>query len=118
MKTIVAISGGEILDNAILHKRIVELSKKSEPRLLFLPTANRDTIAYVDEFKEHFSQLDCKFDALYLIRAQLTQESMAEKMLNADIIYVVGGNTFRALNYKREGKYACLQSLLARRQNF
>jgi dipeptidase E len=104
MKTIVAISGGGIAPNVLINKRIVELSKKSEPNTLFLPTADGDTIAYFDEFKDHFSQLGCKCDALYLIRDKPTKEIIAEKMMNSDIIYVGGGNTFRMLQiWKKMG---------------
>jgi dipeptidase E len=105
MKTIVAIGGGETFDdNTIINKRIVELSKKSEPNLLFLPTASGDSSEYFDQLNVHFSQLGCNCDVLYLISEKPTKETIAEKISNSDIIYVGGGNTFRMMKvWKKTG---------------
>ena len=105
MKTIVAIGGGETFeDNTIINKRIVELSKKSKPNLLFLPTASGDSTEYFDQLNEHFSQLGCNCDVLYLISEKPTQETIVEKISNSDIIYVGGGNTFRMMKvWKKKG---------------
>ena len=105
MKTIVAIGGGDTFyDNALINKRIVELSRKDKPNLLFLPTASGDALPYFDMLNEHFSQYGCSCEVLYLIREKPTKETIAEKILKADIIYVGGGNTFRMMKiWKKTG---------------
>lgn len=98
MKTIIAIGGGETFeDNAIISKRIIELTNKIEPNLLFLPTASDDSISYFEKLNAHFSQLGCKCDALYLIRDKPTKEIITEKISKSDIIYVGGGNTLKMM---------------------
>lgn len=105
MKTIVAIGGGETFDeNLPINKKIVELSKKKNPRLLFIPTASGDPIPYFDKLNEHFSKLNCVCDVLYLIREKPIKKLIQEKILSADIIYVGGGNTFRMMKiWKKTG---------------
>lgn len=115
MKTIVAIGGGESFEeNTTINKRIVELSKKGKPNLLFLPTASGDATEYFDLLKEHFSQLGCNCDVLYLIKEKPTKETIAEKISNADIIYVGGGNTFRMMKvWKKKGVDVLLREAYA-----
>lgn len=105
MKTIVAIGGGETFEeNTQINKRIVELSKKKKPKLLFIPTASGDPISYFDKLNEHFSKFNCVCDALYLIKEKPTKKIISEKILGADIIYVGGGNTFRMMKiWKKTG---------------
>lgn len=105
MKTIVAIGGGVTFDeNKSINKRIVELSKKEKPNLLFIPTASGDSVPYFDKLNEHFSKLNCLCDALYLIKEKPTQKIISEKISNADIVYVGGGNTFRMMKiWKKTG---------------
>jgi dipeptidase E len=105
MGTIIAIGGGETLEaNKTIHKRIVELSKKSKPNLLFLPTASGDPYEYFDKVDEHFSSLGCVCDVLFLIKEKPSQKIISEKIEKADIIYVGGGNTFRMMKiWKKMG---------------
>jgi dipeptidase E len=103
MKIIVAIGGGETLEaNTVINKRIVELSNKKEPNLLFIPTASGDSVSYFDKLNDHFSQFGCQCDALYLIKEKPTKEIITAKISNADIIYVGGGNTFRMMKIWRK----------------
>ena len=53
MKTtrkIVAIGGGELkmLETADIDKRIIELTGKTRPKALFIPTASGDADGYID----------------------------------------------------------------------
>ena len=56
MKTvpkIVAIGGGEIseLETAAIDRRIIELTGKTRPKALFIPTASSDAPGYIDDFE-------------------------------------------------------------------
>ena len=100
MGKIVAIGGGEIgrpgypLETAEIDQEIVRLTKKSHPRLLFIPTASSDSESYYAAVKKHFGdELGCKTDVLYLIKDKPTTAEIEDKILNADVVYVGGGNT-------------------------
>lgn len=103
--SILAIGGGENLgETASINERIVALSKKKEPKLLFLPTASGDAVAYFDSVNAHFSQLGCICTVLYLIREKPSLKTITEKVNEADIIYVGGGNTYRMMRiWKKSG---------------
>ena len=47
--------GGERLNKELpskIDQRIIELSGKSNPKILFIPTASRDDVRYVQRFTE------------------------------------------------------------------
>lgn len=103
MKAIVAIGGGKSLKaTTSIDKRIVELSHKENPNLLFLPTASGDDSSYFDNVKAHFSQWGCRSDVLYLLKENPSSQMIQEKILGADIIYVGGGNTLRMMKRWRK----------------
>jgi len=100
MKKIIAIGGGEIgrvgypVETAEIDEEIIRLTGKAKPKLLFIPTASSDAPGYVEDVKRHFGgRLGCKVDALLLLREKLGKKTMTEKIMDADIIYVGGGNT-------------------------
>lgn len=45
----------------------MQLSNKSAPKLLFIPTASYDAKGYIDLVKQKFGELGCIVDALCLI---------------------------------------------------
>ena len=109
MKTIIAIGGGEmgrpILDadkNIIGHydrettpidREIIAMTGKKSPRVLFVPTASGDSLGYCDVFQNHYGDLlGCKVSNLLLLKEPEAGE-ISDLILNADIIYVGGGNT-------------------------
>lgn len=126
---IVAIGGGEIVkpnnsggfdpaETTTIDKRIVELTEKANPKLLFIPTASGDSKDYFEKVKVHFSSLGCsKVDGLFLDDYQ-SPEEIEEKILGYDAIYVGGGNTLRMMNaWKRTGvdnalKKAAMQNIV------
>src|ERR1700691_5945627 len=99
-KTIVAIGGGKIAARETLpiDREIIRLSKKKNPKLLFIPTASSDSEIYWKQIQEHFGNfLRCKTDVLFLIKEHPSREQIRRKILSADIIYVGGGNTLQMM---------------------
>ena len=107
MKTepkIVAIGGGEIreMETAAIDKRIVELTGKTQPKALFIPTASSDAAGYIDTFKkvygEHFG---CQTRTLTLTQDPPVFEEMSALVLDSDLVYVGGGNTYKMMKLWR-----------------
>jgi len=108
MKKIVAIGGGEIggagfsVETGSIDQEIIRLSRKKNPRLLFIPTASGDSPGYVKDIENHFGkELGCKVDVLYLLKEKNSFEDYEEQVRLADIIYVGGGNTLRMMKVWR-----------------
>ena len=86
MKTtrkIVAIGGGELgmLETAEIDKRIIELTGKTRPKALFIPTASGDAAGYVETFETCYGkEFGCQTRTLNLIQ-------------NPPDLNVGGGNT-------------------------
>ena len=107
MKTvpkIVAIGGGEIseLETATIDKRIVELTGKTRPKALFIPTASSDAPGYIDTFEkvygEHFG---CQTRTLTLTQNPPAFDEMSALVLDSDLVYVGGGNTYKMMRLWR-----------------
>jgi len=97
--------GGESLNKERVSKidlRILELSNKKNPAVLFIPTASRDDAGYVEKFTNYFQCIGSKVDVLLLYKEKLTLHQMQEKIDRADIVYVGGGNTLRMMNVWRK----------------
>lgn len=92
---IIAIGGGEVALNETyeIDKFIVEASKKENPNFLFIPTASKDAELYVKIINKLYAELGCNTDTLYLSNVEVNKEEVNQKIDNADIIYVGGGNT-------------------------
>jgi len=109
MKKIVAIGGGEIgrlgfpVETTKIDKKIIKLTGKKNPKLLFIPTASLDSESYFKTVKKHFGEkLGCKIDVLYLIKEKLSQKKIKNKILKSDIIYVGGGDTLKMMKVWRK----------------
>lgn len=105
MGKIVAIGGGEIgrpgypIETTSIDQEIVNLTGKSHPKILFIPTASLDSTGYYETVKAHFdSRLNCSTDVLYLIREKPTIQEIERKLFSSDTVYVGGGNTLRMMN--------------------
>ncbi len=96
---------------APIDREIIRLSRKRNPRLLFIPTASSDSEEYWTHVQEYFGGfLKCKTDVLFLIKEQPLKESIERKILSADIIYVGGGNTLQMMRiWRRLGVDALLR---------
>ncbi len=97
---IVAIGGGELGDGDTLSidKHIVELTGKTRPNAMFIPTASSDSRDYAAAFARIYGeQLGCTVDVLYLLGDAPSHTSLTERISNADLIYVGGGNTLKLM---------------------
>ena len=101
---IIAIGGGEVSQNQTyeIDKFIVESSKKENPNFLFIPTASKDAEAYIEVINNLYENLGCTTDTLYLSNVEVNKEEVNQKIENADIIYVGGGNTSYMMEVWRE----------------
>lgn len=94
MGIIVGVGGGRYCDNEVLpiFERIVALSKKKNPSVLFVPTAGFDDINGDEHIFRLFIGLGCSVSALLLTDKSLAKAEIEDKILSADIVYAGGGN--------------------------
>ena len=100
MRRIVAIGGGEIRTSETyeIDAHIVGLTKKKSPTALFIPTASDDSEGYWAAFQSVYGDgLGCVTQVLLLQKRSPDQTTARETILNADLIYVGGGNTLRLM---------------------
>lgn len=103
-QTIIAIGGGDFKTNKILaiDQEIVRSASTLNPKLLFIPTASSDNPSYVQAITQHFAELGCAVDTLYLLHQRPDLNKIESMILSADIIYVGGGNTLKMMNLWRK----------------
>ena len=100
MGTIVGIGGGdmEALETLEIEKRVVELTGRADPKVLFVPTASYDSVERWEVFRGLYGRrLGCRTDVLYLLNRNPDQGELEERILSADLIYVGGGNTLKMM---------------------
>ena len=84
----------EDLETLPIDREIVELSGKSRPKALLIPTASYDAPERLEVFRSVYGkELGCDIDVLHLLNVEPTMEELEDKILSADLIYVSGGNT-------------------------
>jgi dipeptidase E len=95
---IVAIGGGEIgrlgyqVETVSIDQETIRLTGKTNPRLLFIPTASGDSVGYYETIKKYFGdKLGCRTDVLYLLKSVPDVSEIRSKIKRTDIIYVGGG---------------------------
>lgn len=103
MGKIVTIGGGDTRkeETKSIDIEIIKLTKKKRPKLLFIPTASSDSEDYWKTTDRQYTKLGAKTDVLYLIRDKPSSKVIREKILDADIIYVGGGNTLKMMRLWR-----------------
>lgn len=94
-KQLVAIGGGNWQQGETLHidQKIIEMSGKQTPRVLFFPTALKDDQGYAKRFKQYYRSLGCQVDAIRLLHTKKTYEQLEKEWLEYDILYLGGGDT-------------------------
>ena len=75
-----------------IDEYIRSLSDKENPKLLFIGTATKENICYFNAIKKIYEYLGCLVDYLEIIDKE-NIEKIHSKVLDADIIYIGGGNT-------------------------
>lgn len=102
-RKIVAIGGCDIRKSiSPIDKKIIRLSGKKHPKVLFIPTASSDSEKYWYYFDKYYGKkLHCKTDALLLLKEKLTKSEIEKKIFASDIIYVGGGNTLKMMKLWR-----------------
>ena len=101
-KQIVAIGGGGFgrsIGNLKIEKYIINLSKKENPKICFIPTATGDDNAYKVNFYRAFCSLNCIPSHIDFFKRTI---DLKEYIKNQDIIYIGGGNTKSMLGVWRE----------------
>ncbi|MFC0273690.1 Type 1 glutamine amidotransferase-like domain-containing protein [Metabacillus herbersteinensis] len=112
------IGGGFVkhTDNFHINKRIVELVEKTNPKVLFIPTASNDNEDYITEFTEIFEkQLECHVNVLRCINNNPSEAEIKKMINSADLIYLGGGNYINMMEKWKE--YKINQRLVEALQN-
>lgn len=94
--------GGKDKDSNDMDKKIVELSGKENPNLLFIGFASEYAEAEYNNIKKIFKPLNCNTSFLKKKNCINNKELMLKKIKEADIIYIGGGNTIKLLNTIKE----------------
>jgi dipeptidase E len=104
MKTIVTIGGGDMRKGTLLaiDQEIVRLSRKTNPKFLFIPTASSDDQRYCEIITKYYQELNCQTEVLKLVTEKPSTAEIAQKIQSADIIYVGGGNTLKMMRLWRK----------------
>ena len=115
---IVAIGGGELkeLETAAIDRRVIELTGRNRPEALFVPTASGDDADYQETFRRVYGgRFGCRTRTLELIGNPPPFEEMSALVLESDLIYVGGGNTYRMMRtWRRSGLDAILAKAASR----
>ena len=93
-RQILAMGGGGFTmepDNPALDDFVLTLTPRTEPRVLFLPTASGDTTAQITAFYGRFARA-ASATHLSLFRRHGSARSLADIVLEQDVIYVGGGS--------------------------
>ena len=93
LRTIFAIGGGGFCPT--LDQYTLDLTSKATPRVCFIPTASGDAEGYIENFYASFEALGAECSHLNLTR--YNQPDLHTHLLNQDVIYVGGGNSFHML---------------------
>ena len=104
-RTIFAMGGGGFTadpSNTALDDYVLSLSRRREPRILFLPTASGDPHAQIAAFRAAFGGGACHPRHLSLFRLRHEPEDLRTLILAQDIVYVGGGSMRNLLAIWRE----------------
>ena len=97
-KQIIALGGGGFLmepENPLLDLYILNQTHKTKPKVCFLPTAAGDSDKIQLNFYAAFTQYSCEPSIFSFFRPPT--HDFEDFLLEKDIIYVGGGNTFNML---------------------
>ena len=108
-KIIIAIGGGEIKNKTTLEidRHVASLAKQRagerRANALFIGTASHDSMPYFNSFRKTYTSVfDIKAEVALMVYGEMSIEHIAEKINNADCIYVGGGDTMFMLEKWKE----------------
>ncbi|MCR5041676.1 MAG: Type 1 glutamine amidotransferase-like domain-containing protein [Clostridia bacterium] len=92
---------------------VLEHAGKATPKLLFVPTAARDSL---DGYEDKISWFESAgFEVDYLFVTTASPEEVAQKVESADVIYETGGNLqFLTENWSGKGMYGAVRAAFER----
>jgi len=115
---IVALAGGKLEESQTLpiHRHVVRLTGKRRARALIIPTAGGDPEDTIAAFEEVYGgRLNCRPRTLALVRNPVSRRRASSLILESDLIYVSGGNTYRMMCiWRRLGLDAVLRKAVSR----
>ena len=76
-----------------IYSAIVELSGKKNPRVVILTTAGKDTVSNVTSYTNIYSKYTNDLEVITLCTKLYDPEELRQKIINADIICVSGGQS-------------------------
>ncbi len=96
MKTLIAIGGGSFQkgETRKIDEYAITRCDSENPKVLFLGAASRDDQGYAKRFKQYYRSLGCEVEALRLLHTKLSDEEIAKKLEEKDILYLGAGDTF------------------------
>lgn len=113
MGKIIAIGGADGQFNGTINGEIIRLTGKRNPKGLIIPTASADLSFYDGGMQRYFAEaFGCEMDSLRLCNAfgrpkpssEVLERTIVDKILGADFIYVLGGDTrFMVETWKEHG---------------
>ncbi len=108
-KRIIAIGGGEIKNKTTLKidEYVANLAKEhageKRANALFIGTASHDSMPYFNSFRKTYTSVfDIKAEVALIVYGEMSKEKIADKINNADCIYVGGGDTVFMLDKWKE----------------
>lgn len=82
----------------LIDEEIIRLTRKKNPKILYVPTAGGDNLDCCEFFKGIYqNKFGCEVDVLFLVRETPTENEILEKILSSDIVYIEGGSISRLL---------------------
>ena len=104
---LVLIGGGDIgkkgsYETFEIDQEVVKMTQKENPVFLFIGLASSYADSYYDQIKKHYQDLGCK--TVYLKKNNLIHnpDLVKQKFLEADILYIGGGDTIKLLEKVEE----------------
>ncbi len=108
-KRIIAIGGGEIRNKSTLEidGYVATLAKlhagEKRANALFLGTASHDSMPYFNSFRKTYTSVfDIKAEVALMVYGEMDIQKIANKITNADCLYIGGGDTLFMLEKWKE----------------
>ncbi len=76
-----------------IYSEIIKLAEKKNPRVVILCTAGKDTVSNVESYVNTFRRYSKDVEAITLVTKLYDPDELRDKIVNADIICVGGGQS-------------------------